>query len=81
MKKVDPKRHVAICHYCERRMWCSSEYERHEFWTTLTLMGWKTMGLVAACPDHAHALGASTLRITLPAVSLKRAMIGGVRED
>lgn len=79
--KVDPKKHVAICHFCERRMWCSSEYERQEFWETLKLIGWKSMGLIAACPDHAHALGASTVRITLPYLGPKRSMAanGGAR--
>lgn len=76
--KIDPKKHVAICHFCERRMWCSSLFEKHEFWTTLKLIGWRWRGCVTACPDHAHALSGTPVTIRLPAVGPKRAMRGGV---
>lgn len=79
MRKVDPMRHVVICYYCERRMWCGSEYQRREFVDTLKLMGWRWRGIVAACPDHAPIFDREVVKITLPYVGPKRAMLGGAR--
>lgn len=72
---TDPRRYVAICHYCERRMWCSSAFARAEFLATLALLGWVFRGGVAACPAHARALSRFAF-VRLSAAGPKRAMLG-----